>query len=234
MDGGQVILDLNSGCYLVLDALASKMWPAVLDEGAWPTVRRQICCEYEVDEHQLDRDFSAFSADCASRWSLAEIRIAAGLAPSAASSERPSASMPLPSFPRRAWWQRLRYALRACVAIYRTGRSLRREKLRDTYLRYASIKTRHRSLSLDDALTAFAIAEHFFLSRQAPDDCLLRSLSLYRFLREHGVPATHVIGVCRLPFQAHAWVEYGGEPLLGDRAIGGRFTPLSRIPEGPT
>ena len=51
---------------------------------------------------------------------------------------------------------------------------------------------------------ALSLAENFFIIASAPKDCLPRSLSLYRFLLIAGVPADHVIGVRRFPFQAHA------------------------------
>ena len=79
---------------------------------------------------------------------------------------------------------------------------------------------------------AFGRAENFFVVRRAPDDCLVRSLSLYRFLREAGSRAEHVIGVRRFPFQAHAWVECAGEVLMDTRAP--YFTPLARMGDAPS
>jgi hypothetical protein len=54
--------------------------------------------------------------------------------------------------------------------------------------------------------------------------CLIRSIALQRLLVARGLPGGRIrVGVAggsgsTGPFQAHAWVEYGGRPL-GDRAI---------------
>lgn len=53
--------------------------------------------------------------------------------------------------------------------------------------------------------------------------CLARSLVLTRLLARRGIPARLVIGARTAPeFLAHAWVEYGGEPVLspGDGSFG--------------
>ena len=49
----------------------------------------------------------------------------------------------------------------------------------------------------------------------ADSRCLVRSLVLSRLLARRGIPASLVIGVKLDPeFEAHAWVESGGVPLL--------------------
>lgn len=53
--------------------------------------------------------------------------------------------------------------------------------------------------------------------------CLARSLVLTRLLARRGIPARLVIGARTVPeFLAHAWVEYGGQPVLspGDGSFG--------------
>jgi hypothetical protein len=44
-------------------------------------------------------------------------------------------------------------------------------------------------------------------------ECLEQSLALYALLRRCGVAAELKFGVQTMPFGAHAWVEYGGEPI---------------------
>ena len=49
--------------------------------------------------------------------------------------------------------------------------------------------------------------------------CLVRSLTLSGLLARRGIPARLVLGVrpdSEQPFLAHAWVEYGGEPVTSD------------------
>jgi len=53
--------------------------------------------------------------------------------------------------------------------------------------------------------------------RRVPTDsrCLVQSLVLTRLLSARGIPSTLVIGAHSNPdFTAHAWVEYGGVPIL--------------------
>jgi hypothetical protein len=43
--------------------------------------------------------------------------------------------------------------------------------------------------------------------------CLEQSLVLYYLLRRRGVAVKYCHGVTPRPFQAHAWLEYGGEVI---------------------
>lgn len=54
--------------------------------------------------------------------------------------------------------------------------------------------------------------------------CLEQSLALYLWLRRRGAPVALRLGVQACPFQAHAWVEYEGEPVNEDREWLKRFT----------
>lgn len=47
--------------------------------------------------------------------------------------------------------------------------------------------------------------------------CLQRSAATACLLKAHGISAQLVIGVRSVPFQAHAWVEVGGE-IVNDRS----------------
>lgn len=49
----------------------------------------------------------------------------------------------------------------------------------------------------------------------ADSRCLMRSLVLTRVLARRGLPSTLVLSAAPAPrFEAHAWVEHAGEPLL--------------------
>ena len=55
--------------------------------------------------------------------------------------------------------------------------------------------------------------------------CLDRALALWWLLAMHGIGGTVRIGVRGAdPFEAHAWVEHGGEALYDDEASG--YTPF--------
>lgn len=56
--------------------------------------------------------------------------------------------------------------------------------------------------------------------------CLIRSLVLLRVLTRRAIPGILVIGVRRQPeFEAHAWVEHDGEPILP----AGEYTRLTEV-----
>jgi transglutaminase superfamily protein len=58
--------------------------------------------------------------------------------------------------------------------------------------------------------------------------CLEQSLTLYYILRRQGIPVTYCQGVQSQPFQAHAWIEYDGEPLNDMPERVRRFARLHR------
>jgi hypothetical protein len=96
-----------------------------------------------------------------------------------------------------------------------------------TYEQYSFFPVGLNALPLSKALKGFTLAENLFIGRRAPSDCLVRSLSLYRYLRSVNIPVQHVIGVRRFPFAAHAWVEYEGAPVLD--CFARNLTPIARI-----
>ncbi len=208
-----VILDLRTERYRVLDDAASLLWALLTgDRAASAALER-----YDLTEERLRADRAGFARRCLAEGLLEPAEAAEPAEPA----ERERA--PVPSRPARTAGPRTFVALRALIA---TQRELARAGFRATYERYAQLPAAA-AAPTGAVLASFVRAETFFVYRRAPDDCLARSLSLYRFLRAVGVPAEHVIGVHRFPFAAHAWVECGGAALLDDTA--GSFTPLARI-----
>jgi hypothetical protein len=116
---------------------------------------------------------------------------------------------------------------RAVLSLVITRRDLRRFGFAETYERYAQLSCDLPLTELAVALRAFKSSENLFVSKAAPNDCLLRSLALFQFLRLENIAVEHVIGVMRSPFGAHAWVQYRGEPLFDNQAK--RFTVLARM-----
>jgi hypothetical protein len=221
VDGRVVLLDLRTDSYKVLDSVASSMWAALTGERDWATTRRVFAEDYAAPHERLDRDFTAFARTCRSQGLLRQ-------------DDDPPVSWPAQDgqvqvAPGRAAGRLLPGTVRAVAAFYETRRRLARDGFAPTYARYAQLPSGPNGVSLARALARFGRAEHFFVARRAPNDCLVRSLSLFRFLCEEGVPAEHVIGVCRMPFQAHAWVECEGRPILDERGHSGAFTPIARI-----
>ena len=162
----------------------------------------------------LERDLERFGTRC-----LDEGLLVSPLEPQPAGHLERSGGRP----PRAIRWHGLA-ALRSLVA---TGRGIAREGLRSVYGRYACMPLGTRRIAFPRAVSAFLAAENLYVSSRAPDDCLARSLALYRYLRSAGFPVVHVIGVRRIPFRGHAWVEYDGQVLL-DKPLHG-YAALARL-----
>ena len=218
VDGLRVVLDLNTETYRVLDDVASVLWSVLTGEADALTTFEAVARDYAVERDRFGSDLAAFAQRCVTERLLEPAgtpvagRAVAPPQHAPARSTRPS-------------------TLQALTCLIGTRRALNRDGFRETYERYALLPVGRRTRRLGAALPAFARAENFFVARRAPEDCLLRSLSLYRFLRSAGVPAEHVIGVRRFPFSAHAWVECDGSPVCDERA--GGYTPLARIGNVP-
>lgn len=216
VEGRRVLFDLNTESYRVLDPVASTMWAVLIGERAWTTDRQMLADTYDVSTEALDNDLAGFAASCLAQNLLGD---AAEEPPLCAPNASPKHSL-LPA------------TLHAIQIFYQTRHALKHRGFRATYENYARIQPGLIApglATLPSAIRAFGRAEHFFLSQRAPNDCLVRSLSLFRFLRERSFPAEHIIGVGRMPFQAHAWVECRGQPVLDERGHSGIFTPLARL-----
>jgi hypothetical protein len=211
VDGLRVLLDLGTERYRVLDDVASVLWSVLIGEADASTAFDDLARSYDVDRDRFRADLDAFAQRCITERLLEPAGTAATAQP---------AAVPAPRSARAG-------TLQALTALIATRRALRRDGFRATYERYALLPVGARARSLADVLPAFARAENLFVARRAPKDCLLRSLSLYRFLRAAGVPAEHLMGTRRFPFIAHAWVECDGSPVRDERAR--HFTPLARI-----
>ena len=211
IDGCRVILDLNTESYLVFDDVASGMWRVITGEADRDRSLAALADRYDVERERLEADLAEFARTCVHKGFLTDREEAA--ATGSFTSRRPRGSG-------------VRAALASMLA---TRRALDRDGFRTTYERYAALPAGRDAGRLPRALAAFERAENLFVAGRAPNDCLVRSLSLYRFLCTADVPAQHVIGVHRFPLQVHAWAEAGGEPVLDVRARGFGFTPLARI-----
>jgi len=216
---GLLLVNLQHGDYVVLDATARAMWQAFLGPGA---TRAQavahLLAQFEVEPDLLAQDLERF---------LTQARRAGLLAPlgghnrptrptRAAEPTRQRAHRQPPLQARsalgltwHAWWM-----------LWRTARAVAKGSPGwdgpDTAQPSpaAALAGDVNGLPLRQALAAFRRAECFYVSRRAPDDCLPRSLALHRFLRDAGLPATHCIGFDRGGTGAHAWVECQGDVVL--------------------
>lgn len=205
-----MVLDLSAGVYEVLDELGTAMWSQL----ARPPNERDITGlaeEYGTSPAVVEGDFIDFAA----------AQLAAGRLVTEQHSETASA---VAHTPRRrptllrAWWERAtadRDLRKGFAAAY----------TRCTRPTADTTAPRHEVTHLTKL---FRTAEGLYPAREAPLDCLPRSLALTRFLRSAGWPASHVIGVALYPFEAHAWVELNGVPLNESAAFLQRFTVIQQ------
>jgi hypothetical protein len=214
VDGLGVFLDLRTSTYKVLDEVATSMLDALTGAADPEAELAGWCREYEIDPETARAELARFADTCVSDGLL-------GARGRDDGEPAPPSAEPLASAPRGPRVGRAVHALAA------TWRSLRADGFGPTYERYARIPVAPAASAPGACVRAFVRAENVWPSKRAPDDCLLRSLALFRYLRGEGVAAEHVIGVWRFPFLAHAWVECGGAPMLDERVSG--FTPLARI-----
>lgn len=209
-----MILDLDSASYRVLDHVASAMWAALLGERAESDVLAELAGAYDAPFAVLERDLERFGARCvAEGLLLPPAEPASALGPQRCGGP-----------PRRALRWHRPAAFRSLVA---TGWRIARQGLRPVYEEYACLPVGTRRIAFPGAVAAFLAAENAYVSSRAPDDCLARSLAMYRYLRSAGFPVAHVIGVQRIPFRAHAWVEHEGQVVL-DRPVDA-YVPLARL-----
>lgn len=217
VEGSLVMLDLRTEAYYMFDEVATFSWRSLLATDGDEAAVKLLQEHYQVDPARLRADFQAFKRNCLERGFVQEGEPA-----------HPSLGS---VYPHRACSKFL--FIRSWLALYRTVRALSKQGFARTYLQYASLPSARRSGQSDvlmkRSVNAFRMAENFFLIRSAPEDCLPRSLALFRFLRSTGLPAEHCIGVRRFPFAAHAWVEYHGRSVLDDSSTQVEFKPLARI-----
>ena len=211
VNGRRVILDLRTGSYKVLNEVASVLWSVLLGEADAGNAFEALTARYGVQSDGLSVDFAAFRERC----------VADGLLER---SEQKSTPVACPRDTAR-FRPGIFQALKCLLA---THSSLKKSGFSATYQRYARLPVGRDAERLKPALQAFVRAENLFVSKRAHEDCLVRSLSLFRFLRCADAPAEHVIGVRSMPFCAHAWVESNGTPVLDD-GTAHSFVSLARI-----
>jgi Coenzyme PQQ synthesis protein D (PqqD) len=56
LQGESVLLDLKSGVYFGLDAVGTRIWTLLQDNGDLRAVLRELLSEYEVSEETCSRD----------------------------------------------------------------------------------------------------------------------------------------------------------------------------------
>jgi hypothetical protein len=220
IDGMLVVLDLRSERYYLFDAVATAMWRLLLELGDRERVVAALAERYDADAGVLARDLDALTARLLDGGFLCRRTTAAEAASH-------------PPAPPRGRVRRQPSALRAWWWLARTALRLRRAGFSATYRAATALAAQPATAGaherLEPALRAFARAENAFVFRNAPRDCFPRSIALFCFLRELGIPVEHRIGVNRHPFRAHAYVTLDGRVLSDHPGQQRAFTTLERV-----
>jgi hypothetical protein len=216
VDGLIVLLDLRTGEYNILNRVASAMWQQLLSRSSHQERIWNLAQQFDVAAAPLGADLTAFAQKCVESGFLQR--------DAPLSSERPrQLRVHRSALVFRAWWSLLvttvTLAWRGFAYTYQSY--LRLPKAAEDHGRQDELIFR--------AERAFLRAEDFFLLRNAPQDCLPRSLALYLFLQTAGICADHCIGVRRFPFEAHAWVECPNRVLLNSPDDVVRYSELARM-----
>ncbi|HTU43602.1 MAG TPA: lasso peptide biosynthesis B2 protein [Bryobacteraceae bacterium] len=211
-----MILDLNTQAFYALDEVGTAMWSALAETPDINAAFSSLQDQFEVEASRLGEDLDHFIARCQALKFVDDV-----------SADGPSEM----GCSANAWRMPARpFILNALFSLVSTHFSLRVFGFRRVYESCSALQqspTTPRDIA--HATSAFVRAENLFISRRAPNDCLLRSLALFRFLRRCGFAAEHVIGVRRVPFAVHAWVEVNGVSQLEVNPVKIGMTALGRI-----
>lgn len=67
VSGETVLLDLESECYYGLDAVGTRIWQLIRDNGELRTIYDTLLDEYDVEPSRLQSDLEALIADACAR-----------------------------------------------------------------------------------------------------------------------------------------------------------------------
>jgi Transglutaminase-like superfamily len=213
VDDRAILLETESGTYLVLDGLATEIWLYLLRDRSRSLL--QIQSQFELNRSELLSEIDRFRDECFERKFLTR--------------SKPSSN---PLKQRMAFAGKM-LGFRAWTALLRSQWILER---RGFHRAFEMIRTSSKpaaecssSIDLSTARGIFLRAESLFWLKRQPEDCLPRSIALYTFLLQVGLTAEFIIGVCRYPFQAHAWVEVDGVPVVDEQNTVDNYAPIVRI-----
>jgi hypothetical protein len=105
--------------------------------------------------------------------------------------------------------------VRASITLARIRWMLTRRGFNETINQLRSLRSTNPAPSderttVEHIVAQVAVAGALFPGRAR---CLEQALALHSLLRRRGIPTTVYLGVRPHRFQAHAWVEYRGQPL---------------------
>lgn len=233
---GLVLMDVRTGRYYAMNATAEALWHAVERGERLESVANQVSVRTGADAQRVTADFRHLLEDL-ERHGLVErvetgppgARSAAEAAPAAeamASAAEPMATTPehaASPLPRR--WPSVLLALFG-LAIAETVLLFGFPVFHRVVRRLPRAASRPPSAGeLEWAVMVVETAARAHFRRAW---CLQRSFALLWVLRSRHLAADLVIGVRRLPFAAHAWVEAQGRVIGDDPRVCGGYQVIER------
>lgn len=89
------------------------------------------------------------------------------------------------------------------------------------------LSPRRQSSTLATPVVELVDASARWFPRRA--DCVQRSVVAFWVLRWYGIPAALVVGIRRVPFAAHAWVEMAGQVLNDSPERIAQYLPIESV-----
>jgi hypothetical protein len=215
---GAVLLDLRSGKYIALNPVAGRIWEGIERGETRAAILSGLEAEIEAPPGRLRQDVDAFVGQLLAKGLIRErTGDASHIRPVAA--QEPAHPVDIngaeddevvirfqPLWFLAAWLGLVLGDLVLGLSGFQRFHAL---------LRRVPIRGPERdSVALATALARVVDRAAAFYFKRAW--CLQRSAVAMALMRVHGVPAKLAIGVHRVPFQAHAWVELRGR-VINDR-----------------
>ena len=221
-----VLLDLRSGKYFALNAVGSLLWDAVASGAPREAALARLAERFpEVPMARLERDADALLQQLQARGLL---RPRTGAGPESVPAPAPPPTVDdtprEPAGPARAsaFWVPAAFlgllitdAVLQLLGFSRFHALVRRLPARS--VEGAGMARAQRIVRSVDQASAFYFKRAW---------CLQRSAVTVVLLRLAGLPARLVIGIQRIPFYAHAWVELDGRVVNDQPAVQRTFEVL--------
>ncbi len=214
-EGRAVLLDLRSGAYFALNAAGTALWDALAEGETRDAAIGRLEERFRVPRERIARDADALIAELAAKGLVVP-------------RERPARAEEQGT---RRGPGRLRALLEGAAALVGVDLLIRVAGFERFHRVVRSVPTRRAGAAgpgreaADAVVRGVDAAAGLYFKRAW---CLQRSAAAACLLRLHGFPAELVIGVRRMPFLAHAWVEIDGAVINDDPRVRAFHTPIER------
>lgn len=235
---GGTVMNLRTGKYYALNPVGALIWSELETGASRQDLLRVLSQRYPEAEERLPEDLDRWLKTLDAQGMVMQRRPdadpglgqkAAEIIPGEAARVEPSlpsgvrrelesalaADSKLPGRLRRARWFVLAWTALAFTDLLLKGLGFHGFY---RFIRGRSVRSRRRldPAELVGLCSVINSAARYYFKRAW---CLQRSAVMTVLLRSQGFPVELVIGVRRLPFMAHAWVEWGGVVINDDRRV---------------